>query len=228
VYQIPHLADFVTWTARTGQPLNAASFHHYATEHPGTLPAEDVTDTFDDESAGDLDFRYHLTLADETRWLKLLVTDMRQSRVIHTVIGRPDLYATAVQVCHEAAARGEAYRQRSGGTPLPGGDPDLWRQAADNYQRLRDSPAIRAAPANLDAQHTAVGPAERYPSVMVGGVLVLAYLDDTATLHVSIDLDDTADWLLRPDGTVPLRVCVVSTAVYTAITPATEGEHHEP
>ena len=225
-YQIPHLADFITWADRTRQPLTTASFHRYATDHPGTLPVEDVTDDFDDESAGDLDYRYHLTLADEARWLKLVVHDVRQSRVIHTVIGRPDLYATAARMCDQAAARGMDYARRIGDTLLPGGDPDDWQQAAADYRRLGQATAIRAMEANLHAQYTPAGPDEPHPSLMVGGVLVLAYLDDLATLHVSIDLDDTADWLLRPDGTVPIRVFVSGEEVYTAVTPpaAPEGQ----
>jgi len=227
-YQIPHLADFVTWADQTRQPLTTDSFHRYATDHPGTLPAEDVTDDFDDESAGDLDYRYHLTLADEARWLKLVVHDMRHSRIIHTVVGRPDLYATAARMCDQAAARGLDYARRHGGTVLPGGNPDDWQQAAAEYRRLGESTPIRAAEANLHAQYTPAGPEEPHPSLMVGGVLVLAYLDDTATLNVSIDLDDTADWLLRPDGTVPIQVFVSGQAVYTAITPPAPSDGAAP
>src|SRR5262245_29306134 len=130
-YQIPYLADFITWADQTSQPLNTDSYHRYATENPGTLPAEDVTDTYDDESAGDLDYRYHLTLAEETRWLRFVVYDVRQhGRIIHTIVGRPEVYTAAAHICEEAAARAQTLAQRAGGASLPGANPCQWREAA--------------------------------------------------------------------------------------------------
>ncbi|GAB3977369.1 hypothetical protein GCM10029978_066890 [Actinoallomurus acanthiterrae] len=52
------------------------------------------------------------------------------------------------------------------------------------------------------------------PSVEVDGVLVFAYLDHEAgAVRVSVHLDSAEDRLVRPDGTVPLRVEVEDTVV---------------
>ncbi|MFJ5071273.1 hypothetical protein ACIQC7_33130 [Kitasatospora sp. NPDC088556] len=52
------------------------------------------------------------------------------------------------------------------------------------------------------------------PCVEVDGVLVFAYLDhDAGTVRVSVHLDSAEDRLVRPDGTVPLRVEVEDAVV---------------
>ncbi|MGW2612718.1 hypothetical protein ACWC4A_52020 [Streptomyces mirabilis] len=52
------------------------------------------------------------------------------------------------------------------------------------------------------------------PCVEIDGVLVFAYLDhELGAVQVSIHLDRAPDWLMRPDGTVPLRVEVEDTVV---------------
>ncbi|WP_307624385.1 hypothetical protein [Streptomyces sp. V3I7] len=56
---------------------------------------------------------------------------------------------------------------------------------------------------------------EGLPCIEVAGVLVFAYLDaDSRTLRVSVHLDSTDKELLRPDGSVPLRVEVEDDTVF--------------
>ncbi|MGW1411301.1 hypothetical protein [Streptomyces sp. NPDC002403] len=53
------------------------------------------------------------------------------------------------------------------------------------------------------------------PCAEVGGVLVFAYLDHQGgAFRVSVHLDSAAQRLVRPDGTVPLRVVVEDTVVF--------------
>ncbi|PWI04915.1 hypothetical protein DIZ27_42455 [Streptomyces sp. NWU339] len=52
------------------------------------------------------------------------------------------------------------------------------------------------------------------PCLEVDGVLVFAYLDhEVGAVRVSVHLDSAPDHLVRPDGTVPLRVKVEDTIV---------------
>lgn len=52
------------------------------------------------------------------------------------------------------------------------------------------------------------------PCIEVAGVTVFTYLDpDTGAVGVSVDLDTTEAQLVRPDGTVPLRIDVQDTVV---------------
>ncbi|MCX5106953.1 hypothetical protein [Streptomyces sp. NBC_00439] len=53
------------------------------------------------------------------------------------------------------------------------------------------------------------------PCAEVDGVLVFAYLDHQGgAFRVSVHLDSAAQRLVRPDGTVPLRVVVEDTVVF--------------
>jgi hypothetical protein len=53
------------------------------------------------------------------------------------------------------------------------------------------------------------------PCLEIDGILVFAYLDHQAgTVRVTIHLDSAAQRLVRPDGTVPLRVGVEDALVF--------------
>ncbi|MEZ0076322.1 hypothetical protein [Planotetraspora sp. GP83] len=53
------------------------------------------------------------------------------------------------------------------------------------------------------------------PYIEVGGVLTFLYLHHQGgAVRVSVDLDDPATYLLRPDGTVPVQVTIQGTVVF--------------
>jgi hypothetical protein len=87
----------------------------------------------------------------------------------------------------------------------------MFTRPADEY-RFPDGK--RCKQANLDTVFHPQTDDDELPCIEVGGVLVYAYLDpDSGTVRVSVDLDTAADRLVRPDGTVPLRVEVQDTLV---------------
>ncbi|MGW6600499.1 hypothetical protein [Streptomyces sp. NPDC055036] len=63
--------------------------------------------------------------------------------------------------------------------------------------------------------HPQTGPDDDgLPCVEVAGIPVFAYVDaDRQTVQVSVHFDTAEDRLVRPDGTVPLRVRVGDTVV---------------
>jgi hypothetical protein len=212
-FQIPHVAEFLSWVDDATRALTIESYLSYACNHPNTLPVEDVTDTTDDDEPGDLNYRYHLTLVDETRSLRLVVRDMKADGRVVTIIGRANLYSAAAEMYDLLARRSKPY-DTSNGAGLPGGDRDSWRRAAADFRQRHQSIPIAAAAANLAAQFTPADHTDPYPSITVAGVLTLAYIDHTGAVRVSVHLDEAADWLVQADGTVPTRIFVNDTEAF--------------
>jgi hypothetical protein len=93
-------------------------------------------------------------------------------------------------------------------------DPDAWRLFADATNR-----SVRFLAATGPASTTAPDPEGRtkeLPCMVIGGVQVYAYLNgETGALRVSVDLDDTAAWLVGEDDVVPLEIAVQGETVFT-------------
>jgi hypothetical protein len=199
-------------------PLTVASYLRYAADNPGTLP--------NDESAtagqlpGDLDYFYRLTLNDDQHGLHLEVYDL-STRPRGRRLGKPvesltqaDLYDAAARWCDTVAARCERYAESNAGTPMPGGEPQLWLDRAAGYRLRQQSTAIRAVAANLGAElHPATFDIVQ-PAIHVAGVWVFAYINPDGVPQVSVHLDDTEPWLVSTDSTVPMRVTVQDTDVF--------------
>lgn len=219
-FQVPHLADYFAWTVERHLPLTVASYLRYADDHPGTLP--------DDESAelgrlpGDLNYLYRLTLNEDQHGLHLQVYDLSTRSPGRGGLGTPietltqaDVYAAAARWCDTVAARCERYAESNAGTPMPGGEPQLWLDRAAGYRLRQQSMPIRAVAANLGAElHPATFDIVQ-PSIHVAGVWVFAYISPDGFLQVSVHLDDTEPWLVSTDSTVPMRVTVQDTDVFT-------------
>jgi len=219
-FQIPHLADYYTSTVERHQPLTVASYLRYADEHPGTLP--------NDESAemgrlpGDLSYLYRLTLNEDQHGLQLQVYDLSMRAPGRVGVGTPiealtqaDLYDAAARWCDTVAARSERYAASNAGTPMPGGEPQLWLDRAAGYRQRQRSTPIRAVAANLAAElHPGTFDIVA-PSIRVAGVWVFAYINPDGFLQVSVHLDETEPWLVNTDNTVPMRVTVQDTDVFT-------------
>jgi hypothetical protein len=136
-YQIPYLANFLTWADQHHQPLTIDTYLRYGAHHPGALPVQDVTDAFADEDlASDLDYRYHLTLDTDTRDVTLTVRDMRRRRADRVVetITRASLYDAAARRCELVATRCQQWADTNNGHHLPGGDLAQWRAAAADFR----------------------------------------------------------------------------------------------
>ncbi len=73
-------------------------------------------------------------------------------------------------------------------------------------RRGRRQPNTRFHPATFDTPH---------PALLVAGVLVFAYIDRHGRLRVSVHLDETEPWLLTAEHTVPMRITVEDTDVFT-------------
>ena len=223
-FLIPHLADFYTWTVEARLPLTVASYLRYTSDHPGTLPDDEQTGRrfTDAQPSGDLDYLYRLTLNEDQHGLRLRIHDLSTQQVpggtgepIETLT-QASLYAAAARCCETVAARCERYADSNDGVPMPGGEPDTWRQRAARYRQRGQVTAVAALAANLATQ---VHPATfdtPHPALQVAGVLVFAYLDRHGRLRVSVHLDETEPWLFAGDGTVPTRITVEDTDVFTA------------
>jgi hypothetical protein len=82
-------------------------------------------------------------------------------------------------------------------------------------RRDKHSTRIRAVAANLAAElHPATFDIAA-PSIRVAGVWVFAYINSAGFLQVSVHLDETEPWLVSADDTVPMRVTVQGTDVFT-------------
>jgi hypothetical protein len=219
-FQIPHLADFYTWTIEQRLPLTEASYLRYAADNPGTL--------LDDESAtpgrlpGDLDYLYRLTLNEDQHGLCLRVHDLSTRPRVHAGTGQPiesltqgDLYGAAARWCDTVAQRCERYAASNAGIPMPGGEPQTWIARAAAFRQRQQSTPIRAVAANLAAQCHPATFDTVHPAIQVAGVWVFAYIDGVGVLRVSVHLDETEQWLLRADSTVPTRITIEATDVFT-------------
>jgi hypothetical protein len=149
-YQIPHLARFIHTADRDGIPLSVAGYLAYAATHPGSLPAQDITDqgwyTNPDE-VGDLDHRYQLLLCPPQRTFRYLVEDRdryrdrpgwRRSEDLGT---RAQLYDAAARMCRDLAASTQRYTDRNNGVIPPGWPrPQDWRDQQHQFtQWLADT-----------------------------------------------------------------------------------------
>ncbi len=222
-FLIPHLADFYTWTVEARLPLTVASYLRYTNDHPGTLPDDEQTGRryTDAQPSRDLDYHYHLTLNEDQHGLRLRIHDLSTQQVpggtgepIETLT-QASLYAAAARCCEAVAARCERYAASNDGVPMPGGEPDTWRRRAARYRQRGQATAVSALAANLATQ---VHPATfdtPHPALQVAGVLVFAYIDRHGRLRVSVHLDETEPWLFAGDGTVPTRITVEDTDVFT-------------
>ncbi|MBG0823388.1 hypothetical protein HS048_21905 [Planomonospora sp. ID91781] len=69
--------------------------------------------------------------------------------------------------------------------------------------------------ANRTAAFLPVTNDENLPALLVGGVLVFAYLDpETKALRVSVDLDSIWNELVRDDSTIPLQISISGAIVF--------------
>jgi hypothetical protein len=221
-FQVPHLADFYTWTVEQHQPLTLASYLRYSADHPYSLPDEQCADL--GRVLGDLSYLYWLTLDEDQHGLHLVVYDLSARPLSRGgSLGRPvesltqaDLYEAAARCCDTVAARCERYADTNAGIPMPGGEPQIWLGRAAGYRRRNASTPIHAVAVNLAAEFHPATFHVTQPAIQVAGVWVFAYINPTGVLQVSVHLDDTELWLLSPASTVPIRVTVQGTDVFAA------------
>jgi hypothetical protein len=225
-FLIPHLADFYTWTVEARVPLTVASYLRYTSDHPGALPDDEPAGRrlTDAQRSGGLDYLYRLTLSEDQHGLRLRIHDLSTQQVpggtgepIETLT-QAGLYAAAARCCETVAARCERYAASNDGVPMPGGEPDTWRQRAARYRQHGQATAVAALAANplsVKQVHPATFDTP-HPALQVAGVLVFAYVDRHGRLRVSVHLDETEPWLFAGGGTVPTRITVEDTDVFTA------------
>ena len=208
---------------RAALPLTVASYLRYTSDHPGTLPDDEQTGRrfTDAQPSGDLDYLYHLTLNEDQHGLRLRIHDLstQQGPGGTGSRSRRSPRPASTPPPHAAAKRS---RRGASGTrspttaspcraenPTPGGNappgtanadrPPPWPPCAANL-------ATQVHPATFDTPH---------PALQVAGVLVFAYIDRHGRLRVSVHLDETEPWLFAGDGTVPTRITVEDTDVFT-------------
>lgn len=181
-FQVPHLADFYTWTVEQQLPLTVASYLRYAADHPGSLPDAESADL--GRVAGDLSYLYRLTLDEDQHGLHLEVYDLSARPRGRARLGRPvesltqaDLHEAAARCCDTVAARCERYADTNAGIPMPGGEPRIWLDRAAGYRQRHASTPIRAVVVNLAAVfHPATFDVVQ-PAIQVAGVWVFAYIN---------------------------------------------------
>jgi hypothetical protein len=220
-YQIPHLADFLIWADQHHHRLTVQTWLAYADAFPGTLPREEVTGTVlaADTYIGDLDYRYHLSLHEDSGGVRVQV---RQLRGVHressprlvAELTRANLFVEAARLCDLVAGRMQQNTEGTAGNSIPGGDPDGWRRRAAQFRDVHASTPVTALTANLAGRLRPATFDVPHPSIQVAGVWVFAYVDRHGTVRISAHLDEAEPWLLRPDDTVPMRVTVEDTVLF--------------
>jgi hypothetical protein len=218
-FQVPHLADFYTWTVEQHQPLTLASYLRYIGDL-GRLAGFGAGDL--GRLPGDLTYLYHLTLNEDQHGLRLHVHDLSARAPGRGGLGTPiealtqaDLYDAAARWCDTVAAHCEPYAEPTAEPPMPGRGPRIWLDRAAGYRLRQHSTPIRAVAANLAAEFHPATFDLVTPSIHIAGVWVFAYLNPDGLLQVSVHLDDTEPWLVGTDNTVPMRVTVQDTDVFT-------------
>jgi hypothetical protein len=146
-YQIPHLARFIHTADCDGLPLSVAGYLAYVATHPGTLPAEDITDDgwyTDPDEVGDLDHRYELLLCQPQRTFRYLVEDRdrcsdrpgwRRSEDLGT---RAQLYDAAARMCRDLASSTQQYMNRNGVMPPDWPGLQDWRDEQRQFTQWCD------------------------------------------------------------------------------------------
>ncbi|MEV4199388.1 hypothetical protein [Micromonospora globbae] len=142
-FQIPHLARFIHTTDEGAVPLSVAGYLAYTATHPGTLPAQDITDErwyADPDDVGDLDHRYELALRATERTFRYLVHDRDHGgdrpgwRRGEELATRAQLHEAAARMCRELAANTQRYAERNNGAVPPGWPTAQdWREQEDIF-----------------------------------------------------------------------------------------------
>jgi hypothetical protein len=145
-YQIPHVARFIHTTDEGTVPLSVAGYLAYTATHPGTLPAQDITDEgwyADPDDVGDLDHRYELDLRATERTFRYLVHDRIHHRGngraqpgwrrSEELASRAQLYEAAARMCRELVANTSRYAERNGAVPPGWPTPQDWREQEDTF-----------------------------------------------------------------------------------------------
>jgi hypothetical protein len=221
-YLIPAFAHFLTWVDAGRHRLTVQTWLAYADVFPGTLPCEDVDDTVGgDALAGDVDYRYRLDLDADAGAVLLRVYSLRglarqpRPRLVFELT-RANLFAEAAVLCNVLADRAQQWADSHDGAPPPGNDPEVWRRHEARFRRIHATTAVTALASNFAAQYAPATFDTPYPAIQVAGAWVVAGVDQDGTLRIAARLDRAERWLLRPDGTVPLRVSVHDTVVFDA------------
>jgi hypothetical protein len=222
-YLIPYVADFLTWVDHDQHQLTAQTWLTYADTFPGTLPRVEVTGTEAalDTHIGDLDYRYRLSLRQDSNGVLLQVYNLQDTarhghgepRLV-AELTRANLFAEAARLCDVHADRAQRRTDLNGGEPPPGSDPEGWRRRADQFREVHASMPVRALIANLAAQIHPATYDVPYPSVQVAGIWVFGYVHRDGTVRIAVHLDEVESWLQRPDRTVPMQVAVQDTTVF--------------
>jgi hypothetical protein len=211
-HQIVFLADFYTWTTQQHQPMTSASLLTYAGERPGFLPNRPFTGI----EPASVDYRYRLTLSDNSHGLRLLVQPRPgvTGPPVPANINQGNLFTLAAAMCERIADRVQRYADSHDGFTVPGGEPQRWLDRASGHRDRHQQFAV-GDHANLTARHVPADFDAPYPGVQVAGAYVVTYVHRDGHLQVSVHLDETEPWLVRGDGTVPLQVTVEGTDVFT-------------
>ncbi|ROO60332.1 hypothetical protein EDC02_2193 [Micromonospora sp. Llam0] len=224
-YLIPYVADFLTWVDHDQHQLTTHTWLTYADTFPGTLPRVEVTGTQAalDDHIGDLDYRYRLSLHQDSNGVLLQVYNLRDTArhrqgepTLIAELTRANLFAEAARLCDVQAER--AYRQAdlTGSGQPSDGDPAGWRRRANRFREVHASTPVTALNANLAAQFHPATYDVQYPSVRVAGIWIFGYVHRDGTVRIAVHLDEVEPWLLRPDRTVPMRVAIQDTTVFEA------------
>jgi hypothetical protein len=213
-HQIPYLADFYLLTITQHRPLTLESFLTYAAHRPGSLPTRLIARG---ESAGQVaDYHYRLTLSANNHGLRLLVSPgVRETGPqLPDPITQGNIFTVAAAMCELLADRTQRYADNHDGFVVPGDEPERWLARAETY---RDSHRRFGAADGASLSTTYLPPTfdTPHPALHVAGAYVFAYIHRDGHLQVSVDLDDTEEWLTRGDGTVPMRISIQGDDVLT-------------
>jgi hypothetical protein len=229
MFQLPHLADFYATCLLQHEPVNLESFLRYGHLHPHSLPTSELDRSNPDgnepggsepgcNEPGDADYHYYLTLAEDHHGLRVMITsssaglDAALNTLVPAAITQADLFRHAARMCALVCERAQRFADHHDGMTLPGADPYAWSDRARRH-RFYERQLTGGFKAAVAAQHFHADLDNPHPGIGIGGAIITAGIDGDV-LTVSVDLDDTEPWLIRPDHTVGLRLTVQGTTVF--------------
>ncbi|MDQ1645719.1 MAG: hypothetical protein QOJ50_1903 [Cryptosporangiaceae bacterium] len=143
LFQVQHLAAFIHDTRTAGRILDTATYRNWVTNHPGTLPGEDITGRRwyrSPAQPGDLEHWYLLVLSAHRGSYRYAVLN-RHHGTSHAgftttadITKDQQLYASAAEAA-EQLARHTEHDTAARPAPIPGRpSPGQWREYAAAYR----------------------------------------------------------------------------------------------
>lgn len=195
---IPALADFqAAATLRRSHDIDPSAL----LTHPATrrllASASTVNDGAWTLTSASVDHLYLLELDIDHGGMRLSVHDRTGIQPQDYTCTHADIDQIAARLCDQQADRAQRLADRRSEFAFPGGDAAQWTARAQRHRRRAESTPIMAAAATLASHLTPAAYDSLYPTLVIGGIHIVAYLRPSGRLQVTIDIDTVNEWLLH-------------------------------